>query len=232
MEETSVLDQHIIINEEHRIFDMLEKKLKHQRGPIGWVQIILQTKNGIIYDEGSNLVCAQGREFVAQKVFGSYAYSGGSRPNYTGYTISHFAVGSGGSVVSGSPPTVTLNGPYICDTQLIVPTSLGVAGYLKEPDGTIQCVKLITASAGSKYLESVSYSGGGSSCTQYTKMKCTCIIPDGEPNSLPAGGTTKIDEAGLYFVSGSVAKLFAHICFAPKWKEKESKLTLIWYVLF
>ena len=34
------------------------------------------------------------------------------------------------------------------------------------------------------------------------------------------------------FVSGSTAKLFSHICFAPKWKEKESVLTIQWYILF
>jgi hypothetical protein len=63
-------------------------------------------------------------------------------------------------------------------------------------------------------------------------MKCTCIVPSGEPNALAPGGTTKIDEAGLYFVSASTPLLFSHICFAPKWKEKESTLTIQWYILF
>lgn len=233
MEEKSVLDQNIILSEEYKIFDALAHKMEQgMRGPLGWVQIFLQTKNGLIYDEGSNLVVAQGREYVAQRVFNSYAYSGGSRPNWTSYVISHFAVGSGGSVVSGTPPSVTLNGPYICDTGLITATTLGIGGYLTEPGGTVLSVKPIAASSGSLYLESVSYSGGGTSCTNYTKMKCTCIIPSGEPSSLAPGGTTKIDEAGLYFVSGSTAKLFSHICFAPKWKEKESTLTIQWYILF
>lgn len=228
-----MLDQNIVLSEEYKIFDMLAHKINHEtRGPVGWVQIFLQTKNGLIYDEGPNLVIAQGREFVAQRIFNSYAYSGGSRPNWTSYVLSHFAVGSGGSVVAGSPPSVTLNGPYICDTGLITATSLGIAGYLTEPGGTTLAVKPVTASSGSAYLESTGYSGGGTSCTYYTKMKCTCIIPSGEPSSLPAGGTTKIDEAGLYFVSGSTAKLFSHICFAPKWKEKESTLTIQWYILF
>jgi len=185
-----------------------------------------------IFDEGPNLVTAQGREYVAQRVFNSYAYSGGSRSNWTNYIISHFAVGSGGSVVTGSPPVVTLNGPYICDTGLITATSLGITGYLTEPGGTTLAVKAITASGGTTYLESTTYSGGGSSCTYYTKMKCTCIVPSGEPSSLAPGATTKIDEAGLYFVSGSTARLFSHICFAPKWKEKESVLTIQWYILF
>ncbi len=226
-------DKNIILSEEYKIFDMLAHNLEQgMRGPVGWVQIFLQTKNGLIYDEGSNLVVAQGREFVAQRIFNSYAYSGGSRPNYTSYVLSHFAVGSGGSTIAGSPPAVTLNGPYICDTGLLTATSLGIAGYLTEPGGTTLTVKPITSSGGSIFLEAVNYSGGSTSCTYYTKMKCTCIIPSGEPSSLPAGGSTKIDEAGLYFVSGSTTRLFSHICFAPKWKEKESTLTIQWYVLF
>jgi hypothetical protein len=105
-------------------------------------------------------------------------------------------------------------------------TSLGGVGYLTETDsGVLTAVKPITT----KYLESVSYlrPDGSLNCAAYTKMKCTCIVSDNEPS-----GTTKIDEAGLYFVSGSTAKLFSHICFAPKWKEKESTLTIEWYILF
>ena len=224
-------NQDIVFSEDYKIFDELIRN-KKSNGPIGWARIFLQTKNGLVYDEESNLVVAQGREYVAQRVFNSCTYSGGSRLDWTSYVISHFAVGSGGSVVIGSPPAVTLNGPYICDTELLSATSLGIAGYLTEPSSVVLAVKPITASGGSKYLESVSYSGGSSSCTYYTKMKCTCVIPSGEPDSLLAGGTTKIDEAGLYFVSGSEPLLFSHICFAPKWKEKESTLTIQWYILF
>ena len=228
-----MLDQNIILSEDYKIFDMLAHKMdRGKRGPLGWVQIFLQTKNGLVYDEGPNLVVAQGREYVAQRVFNSYTFLGGARPNWTNYIISHFAVGSGGSVISGTPPSITLNGPYICDIGLITTTSLGITGYLSEPGGTTLAVKPITASAGSVYLESVNYTGGGSSCTYYTKMKCTCVVPNGEPSSLAPGGTTKIDEAGLYFVTGATARLFSHICFAPKWKEKESILTIQWYILF
>ena len=228
-----MLDHNLEIIEDYKVFDKLETYLKKgTRGPIGWVRIFLRSKKGLIYDEGPNLVVAQGREFVAQKVFNSFAYSGGVRPDWTGYVLSHFAVGSGGSTVSGSPSIVTLNGPYICDTGLLTATSLGIAGYLTEPGGETLAVKAITASGGSKYLESVSHSGGGSSCSYYTKMKCTCIIPSGEPSSLAAGDSTKIDEAGLYFISGATVKMFSHICFAPKWKEKESELTIEWYILF
>lgn len=225
-----MLDEKIIYRDEYRIFDKLESEMnKGARGPLGFVQIYLQTKRGLVYDEGSNLVIAQGREFVAQRIFNTYAYSGGSRPNWTSYVISHFAIGSGGSTIVG--PSYTLNGPYICDTQLLTAISLGTVGYLTEPGSTTLAAKPITADSGSIILESQAYSGGSSSCTNYTKVKCTCIVPNGEPTSLPAGGTVKVDEAGLYFVSGTTAKLFSHICFAPKWKEKESTLTIVWYIL-
>jgi len=225
-----VLDQNILHYDEYKIFDKLEAELrKGALGPIGFVRIFLETKKGLVYDEGFNLVVAQGREFVAQRISATYAYSGGSRPNYTSYVVSHFGVGSGGSTVAGS--TVTLNGPYICDTQQLSAISLGVSGYLTEPSGVTLAVKPVTASGGSIYLESQGYSGGGASCTNYTKVKYTCVIPSGEPTSLAAGASIKIDEAALYFVSGSTAKMFSHICFAPKWKEKESTLTILWYIL-
>jgi len=230
--EEYVLNQDIILKEDYKIFDDLVSRNKSSNGLIGWAKIFLQTKNGLIYDEESNLVISQGREYVAQRVFNSNTYSGGSRPDWRGYVISHFAVGSGGSTISGSPSTITLNGPYICDTSLLSTTSLGITGYLTEPSGTTLAVKPIISSGGSVYLESASYSGGGVSCTNYTKMKCTCIVPSGEPSTLAPGGTTRIDEAGLYFASGLTPLLFSHICFAPKWKEKESTLTIQWYILF
>ena len=208
------------------IFDKLENQMKKgARGPLGWVRIFLQTKNGLVYDEGSNLVVAQGREFVAQKIFETY----GARPDWTGYKISHFAIGSGGSTIDGGGG-ITLNGPLICDTQLLTPIALGIgSSYLTEPGGTAEAVKPIIDDGGSLELESESYGGG--LCVNYTKMKCTCIIPAGEPEYLGTGESVRVDEAGLYFVSGTTPLMFSHICFAPKWKEKESTLTIVWYIL-
>jgi len=233
----------VFVKDDYVIFDKLALEMKKRpgRGPIGWVQIFLQTKNGLVYDEGSNLVSARGREFVAQKLFDCNTYVGGTRTDWRKHLVSHFAVGSGGSTVSGG--TVTLLGPYICDTQLIQGIDLGISGYLTEPGGTITAVKPITSDFGSTVLEVQSYSGGIVSCDYYTKIKNTCIVPSGEPFDLNPGESVKIDETGLYFVLNSAAnpytdppiysdpQLFAHICFAPKWKEKESSLTIIWYIL-
>ena len=227
-------DQIVYLSEDYKIFDRLAYNLKQgMRGPLGWVQIFLQTKNGLIYDEGWNLVVSQGREFVAQRIFNSCVYFGGSSVDWRSYVLSHFAVGSGGSTINDD--IFTPNGPFICDTGLITPISLGIASYLTEPDsGILTAVKPIvdplSSPPGTAYLELVSYGNG--ECSNYTKMKCTCVIPSGEPTSLDWGESIKIDEAGLYFVSGSNANLFSHICFAPKWKEKEGVLTIQWYILF
>jgi hypothetical protein len=211
------------------IFDKLIKHLRDTRSqaPVGFVQIFLETENGILYDEGFNLVVAQGREFIAQRIFNKYEYLTGTRSNWTNFSVSHFAVGSGGSAIVES--SVELQGPFICDTSLYSPISLGVSGYLSEPDSTPTCVKGIETSSGSLYLEPTTF-GTGDECTYYTKMQCTCIIPSGEPELITE--PIKIDEAGLYFSDGSTANLFAHICFAPKWKEIDSGLTILWYVLF
>jgi len=82
-----VLNDNVIVKEDYKIFDKLANEMGYKtRGPLGWVQIYLQTKNGLIFDEGPNLVTAQGREYVAQRVFNSNAYSGAlperSAPGY------------------------------------------------------------------------------------------------------------------------------------------------------
>lgn len=239
-----MLNHNIFTKDEYRIFDKLalEMKKNPRRGPIGWVQIFLQTKNGLIYDEGPNLVSARGREFVAQRIFNIVNYDVGLRTDWRKHIVSHFAVGSGGSTIT-SGGIVTLLGPFICDTQLIQAVDLGESGYLTEPGGITNAVKPITVDGGSMVLEVENYTGGITSCDYYTKIKNTCIIPSGQPTSLAPGSSVKIDEAGLYFVLNSATdpeidppiysdpNLFAHICFAPKWKEKESILTIVWYIL-
>lgn len=227
--------------DEYQIWDELQKKAVKENitcGPIGWVQMYMNKK--LVLDD-HNLVVAQGREFVAQKIFGIYAYSGGNRPNYTGYKISHFGIGGGGAVASGD--TFELKGPAICDTGMYKPITLGNNAYYDDPSnydaGTtslfraVDSIKPITGDGGSVLLESVSYPEGSSTptCTFYTKAKCTCIIPAGEPSGLSSGSSIQISEAGLYFTSSSTVKMFSHICFSPKFLEKESELEIIWYIL-
>jgi hypothetical protein len=200
---------------------------------LGWVQVYLNRKKVF---EGSNLVVARGREFVAQKIFNVNTFDGGVRTDWRAHIISHFAVGSGGATVNSD--SVSLNGPYICDNGLYQPITLGNSSFLEEPsayssgDGIheyVDAVKPITTD-GSILMESDVYTGD-STCTYYTKMKCACSIVDTEPSGLAPGASVEISEAGLYFVNGSDAQMFSHICFPPKWIEKESSLDIIWYIL-
>ncbi len=230
------MSEHVIShNDEYKIFDRLaEYKRKNPKlGVLGWVEIYLNSQKA---HEGPNLVTSQGREFVAQKIFDIIGFEGGSRPDFRGHHISHFAVGSGGATVNGQ--TVTLLGPYICDQNLNEPIQLGNTAYLDEPsnydagDGIHHyqdSVKPITTD-GQVLLESEDYSGD-IDCTNYTKIKCVCKIPAGEPSVIAPGESVQISEAGLYLVNGTDVKLFSHICFPPKWKEIESDLTINWYIL-
>lgn len=221
-------------SEDYEIFDMLAKSSEPR--PKGWVQVFLDHKKKVF--EGGNLIVAQGREFVAQKIFNTYSTESGTRTNLTGYTISGFAVGSGGATIDAGE--VTLAGPAVGDTGLYESIGLGNSDYLEEPanneDATESpivhtyddCVKPITDDSGSVYLQAVSYEG---TSDWYTTMKCTCELPAGEPSQIGAGESVQINEAGLYIVSGTTAKMFSHICFPPKFKEKESAITIIWYIL-
>lgn len=230
------MSEHVIVQrDDYNIFDQLsDYKRQHPKtGPLGWVEVYL---NSIKVHKGPNLVTSQGREFVAQKIFNIIGYEGGSRPDLRGHVLSHFAVGSGGASVNDS--NVTLLGPYICDLNLNEPIMLGNTAYLEEPsnydagDGIhiyTDSVKPITTD-GEIQLEEEDYSGDVD-CTNYTKVKCVCKVPAGEPSGILSGESVQISEAGLYLVNGTDVKLFSHICFPPKWKEKESDLTINWYIL-
>lgn len=228
--------------DEFKLWDKLAAEGPPRNGPRGWVKAYMDGKK---FFEGPNLIVAKGREFVAQKIFGiNNDVSGGTRPAFHQYVISHFAVGSGGATVDGHE--VTLTGPTVADTGLYSSITLGDELYLNEPahieNGTEDpiihsyhnAVKPITTD-GDIVLEPVSYEG---SPDYYTKVRCTCVVPPGEPSALDPGASTPISEAGLYFVNASLAEtdpekvqMFAHICFPPKWKEKEATISIFWYIL-
>ena len=234
--------------DEYSIFDKLKFQVdndrnNHLRNIRGWVQVFMD-QNKVF--EGPNLIVAKGREFVAQRLFElNTAEDNNSRPDFFNYKISHFAIGSGGATVSGNMD-VNLTGPLIADTGLYKPIILGDQTYLTDPSGYIDntqspvinsashAVKPISVD-GSIVLESVPYDG---SPNYYTKAKCTCTVPPGQPSALAPGASVPISEAGLYFVNTALAdtdvkkvQMFAHICFAPKWKELEGTLTILWYIL-
>ena len=68
-------DQKILLSDDYKIFDQLKdaSRQKPKAGPLGWVRAYLQNKEDLtrkLFFEGPNMVVAQGRYFVAQKIFG------------------------------------------------------------------------------------------------------------------------------------------------------------------
>jgi hypothetical protein len=252
-----VSDNTLIYKDDYQIFDILaNKQQKFKTGPLGFVKIFLKHKDGtLIYDEGFNLVIGQGREFIAQKISNCVLTgdeSGLRSSDWTNCAVTHFGIGSNGSIIN-TDDSIDLRSPNITDVSLYNAISLGVNTYLTELGGsndalggtanpTSYAIKPVTQDGGSVVLYPQKYytvpNQTSIYSTNYTQIKYTCKLSggiSGEPQSLLPGKAQKIDEAGLYFVnslgSGTVAKLFAHICFAPKWKEKESDFKIEWYIL-
>lgn len=229
----------LMFTDDIKVFDKMANQ-KNTPGPKGWVRVFFNAKKdengrvtGDLHYSGPNLIVGQGRAFVAQKIFNVPGEN-----NYLSYQVSHFAVGAGGATVNND--VVTLRGPYICDTCLTRPIAL-MSAYLNEPGGIVGdpnnlynftgAVKPI-ALDGSITIENSEFTDNVQSCTHGTKVKCTCVIPPGEPSGLITGQSVPISEAGLYFVAANEQpKMFAHVCFAPKWKEFESSLIIQWYIL-
>lgn len=231
----------VFTSDDYEIFDkiatrQLDSSSKERNSVLGWVQILLNKKK--IF-EGPNLVVSQGREFVAQKIFDILETEDGDRPNFKTSVISHFAIGSGGCDVTNEEYVLT--GPYICDKSLYKPIGLGNTAYLHEPSNYVgdapyktykNAVKPVRSGGGSIILEGKSYSGNSVTCENYTKVKCTCIINQGEPADMNAGQAVAVNEAGLYFVNlDQQPRLFSHITFPTKFIALEDELIIYWYIL-
>lgn len=217
------MKQHnILVNDDYKIFDKLAEQSKQKTtkaGPLGWVRAFMQHKNQKereLFFEGSNMVVAQGRYFVAQKLF-NIADTGIT--DYRNHIISHFSVGAGGATVDGD--AVTLLGPHICDTSLYKPIGLGSTH--NEPgnfDNTVLAEDLrdlYTSYGAVRPIDNISlvmedYEESGIGCSYKTKVKCECVVGAGDPPALMINGYVPISEAGLYFVNGNDAQMFAHVC--------------------
>lgn len=200
----------------------------------GWVRVFIDDE--LIHD-GPNLIVGNGRSYASQLLFPTAATSDGSViKNLSSYKISHFAVGSGGVDVSGE--SIVYLGPDISDNSLGVPIGLGNEAYLDEPSGYVNMNEspLIHTHSNAikpinEYVREPMRYGGSES--YYTKVKCTCIIPPGEPSALQPGTSVKINEAGLYMTNTDLTDivLFARICFDTKNIELESSFKIYWYNL-
>ena len=176
-------NEHILVQDDYKIFDRLieQQKLTPKIGPIGWVRAYIQKKNEEkkLFFEGQNMIVAQGRNFVAQKIF-SLAETGNDLRDYK---ISHFSVGSGGASVSGDD--VTLLGPHICDTYLNKPIGLGSThnepGVYDNSALSDELKDLYTSYGAVKPIDSITlvteeYDETGITCSYKTKVKCECTV--------------------------------------------------------
>ncbi|MFW6219357.1 MAG: hypothetical protein ACOC33_00685 [bacterium] len=233
-------------NNDNYIFNkLIEHKLKNKiTSPVGYVQIFIDDK---CVDESYNLVVGLGRAFTAQRIFNittTEFYQ--QEPDYTNHIVSHFAIGAGGSVIT-SNDNYTLQGPHICDEHLYRPISLGDLTYLNEKVDYYEednpyfhnqyCIKplqekvLVETRFPTQPIEE------NSICSYFTRIRCICRVNSGEPGLLEDGHSVQISEAGLYAVNEDEnledrnPVMFAHVCFSPKFKEKEKTFGLKWNIL-
>jgi len=217
---------------------------KKQKAPyVGLVRLIKDGKVVSLEDTPTgwmtNVTVGIGREFVAQRVF-NLASGGGNltvagTSNVTGFSVSHFGIGHGGStIVGGTPQLVT---PTVADNNLAASLQINnVASTLDYNDGTtnsLNVAKPITSNGGS-----VVFQTDIASNSHYSSVLSTCVVAAGEPivnelgATLTTGNAAKIDEAMLFATSGTAVIPFAHISFMPKYIELEASLTIEWYVIF
>lgn len=224
----------------HDLYNIITEKKRNQSSPfLGLVRIF---ENGVLNTDQSsdgwltNMTIAKGREFAAHSIFRKQFNPSSIIGDASTFKVDSFGIGSGGSNIDIND-NVTLNGPSVCDIDLnsaiaintnSLPNSIGVAEVVKkiEVAGPGNLVGSITGeiSTNSEYSACATY---------YTIVKCVCVIDSQEPTYLNPGDVVKIDEAMLYATSTTNQVVpFAHICFAPKFIEKQSVFTIEWYVIF
>ena len=229
--------------------DEIFKNLYNERikrgHPVGWFQ--LYEDKQLIY-ENHNLVVGTGREYLAQKVTSITSVTSGSSgtTDFRDYDLTHYAFGAGGATVDGL--SYTLLGPDVCDENLEIPISFGITGFLDEPGeiiggsgediySYIKSIKPIIYPSGNNTYECIvrDYPTEDPTCSYYTQTIFTIYKEAGEFDLLDVGAAVPVSEAGLYItntgVGGTDAKLFARICFPPKFMEMEAQYGIEWYVL-
>jgi hypothetical protein len=187
----------------------------------------------------NNMTIAIGREFANQKLFNRYNAGSIITPqDLTGHNIDAFGVGSGGSTLDPSY-NVTLTGPALCDPMPGLYTSIPINSACLDISGNSDVVKFIESAGPGGTVGEIeqekSVAPEYAGCPDYyTISKCTCVIDNLEPTYLAVGESVKIDEAVLYATDSTDLEPipFAHICFAPKFIEKESTFIIEWYIIF
>lgn len=186
----------------------------------------------------TNMTIGIGREYAAQSIFKRF-HANSTIGDVRDYKIDHFGIGSAGSTVDQND-VVTLQGPDLCDTGLYDPIEINSNAIPIAPDDRVAKEIESTGPGGiaGAIMQDTSTSQEFQNCTGlYTVTKCTCVIDNQEPTYLQPAQTVKIDEACLYFTKEDPVgtftdpKSFAHICFAPKFIEKESIFIIEWYII-
>jgi hypothetical protein len=226
----------------NEIFKKLYKRRLEEETPVGFFQLFENKK--LIYED-HNIVVATGREYIAQKVTSITSISSaGSGIDHRDFDLTHYAFGAGGATANGL--NYTLLGPDVCDTSLSIPISFDVNGFLDEPSeyegeediyNYTKAVKPIVYPSGNNTYEYLlrDYPTEDPTCSYYTQMVLTLFKEAGEFTLLETGESVPVSEAGLYItnvgVGGSEARLFARICFPPKFMELEAQYGIEWYIL-
>lgn len=225
------------LNNVKQVLPELNNLKKHGRND-GLVKGVVRLfKNGKLIDGcRGNLVVANGRKYVAQRLFGTRHPS--DAPVFD-WEISHFGIGSGGATISGS--SVNLVGPEICDLDINIPTPLSGDPvnnlHLTSPGDSVRGINPIDNS-----IKPINLNGltdiimtQDIECdygATFSYVRCICVKEISEPNYLPTDNDyIMINESGLYISDGSETQLFAHICFPPKYVEKKSEFVIEWYIL-
>ena len=216
-----------------------------------------QTNDGWLF----NMTIGSGREFANQSIFRSASngsnFSSSPLGDLSNYKVDSFSVGSNGSTID-SNDNITLLGPNVCDIASPRPIALNTNCF-KSRDSSVGNVTIPQYPYVVKKIESTFFGSNGeigsispeystdiefSDCqnTYFTITKCVCRIEAGEPVDLSPGDIIKIDEAFLYATHPNMDHTndstthkvvpFAHICFAPKFVEKESVFIIEWFIIF
>lgn len=205
-------------------------------------------KNGeMIQDVSSNLVVGLGRQFVAQKLFGT-SHPAEVETGLTGdlpvwdWKVTHFGVGNGGAATVGDYTQIL--GPDLCDQDLyqahqlshVDPQYLTSPGDIKRGIEPIEYVVKPIKPTGTIDI----VFGDDIACIQgriYSYVRVVCDIFPGEPDYLMNDNDyIMINEAGLYYTNGKIGdesklRMFAHICFPAKYVEKVSEFVIEWYIM-
>jgi len=183
-----------------------------------------------------NLVVANGRKYVAQRLFGTRHPS--DAPVFD-WEISHFGFGSGGATVNSS--IVNLVGPEVCDLDMNSPIAFSGnpvnSAHLSSPGDATRGISPVLNS-----IKSIEPAGRidiiltpNLSCAYgltFSYVRCVCVKSISEPNYLLNDDDyILINESGLYISDRTSTQMFAHICFPPKYVEKKSEFVIEWYIL-